>query len=319
MTRFQPHGLLPVYKPPGLVSKDVSRQLERTFGRLKLGHVGTLDPMAEGVLPLLLGAATRLQDHLLASRKCYRVEMTFGYETDTLDAEGNILRELPIPQYTREQIEAEIAGFLGAQTQSPPIYSAIKYKGRPLYDYARKGEMDKVPLAELKRSIQVYSFSFQSWDGQRLIAELEVSKGTYIRSVVRDLAEKLGCCATMTRLIRNQAAGLFAEQCHPLHTILELSPDNFRQAVIPIEDMALPMPSCRLGGATVTRLQTGQKVWLGEAAFGESLRESGENWHCGPGSSPILLTDPSGRAFGLGLAQRSDHGKIWLNMKRGFR
>ena len=215
--------MLPVHKPKGMVSKDVSRWLTKRLGKVKLGHVGTLDPGASGVLPILFGSATRLQDHLLDLPKTYEFDMDFGYETDSLDSDGNLISRSAVSTTTTEALEQVVKCFRGAITQTPPIYSAIKYKGRPLYDYARSGQVDLVPIEELAREIKIHHCSLvesRTRDGvTTATVRAKCSKGTYIRVLARDIAYQLGSLATVTRLERTEAAGISLKQTFTLSMI----------------------------------------------------------------------------------------------------
>ena len=175
------NGVLPVYKPRGVISKDVSRWILKNFGKVKLGHVGTLDPMAEGVLPILLGKSTRLQDYLLDSVKSYEFDIEFGYETSTMDQEGERISEAPFDHVTSSDIEKACANIEGSYIQTPPMYSAIKYKGKPLYEYAREGRSDEVPLDILKKTVSIYSCKCTSFNNNVATIVIECSKGTYVR------------------------------------------------------------------------------------------------------------------------------------------
>lgn len=140
------HGILPIAKPRGIVSKDISRWLVKRLGKVKIGHVGTLDPMAEGVLPILLGSATRFQDHLLDNSKTYEFDVQFGFQTDTLDSDGQVTNRTTSVPDAAHQVAQALPSFVGKISQIPPIYSAIKYNGKPLYNYARQGTKKLSPL-----------------------------------------------------------------------------------------------------------------------------------------------------------------------------
>jgi tRNA pseudouridine55 synthase len=315
-------GLLPVNKPTGMVSKDVSRWLVKRLGKLHIGHVGTLDPAASGVLPILLGKATRLQDQMLDLPKTYEFEITFGAETDTLDAEGKLTRELPWQHITEGMLADAIRDFVGEFEQTPPIFSAVKYKGKPLYDYARGGQADAVPLETLKRRVAVSRFDLHTFAGNKCSFSVTCSRGTYIRVLVKDVAEKVGSCGTLTRLVRTEAAGIPVDQAFDLEAIqaaIDASPGGFASLVVPIEKMDLGVPrwSARIPGAT-GRLRGGQQVAveLGEYVEGLEKRHDGDlpnSW-----SKPLMLLDEHGKALGMGTVRRHESGRVLVNMKRGL-
>ncbi len=160
-------GLLPVLKPRGIGSKDVSRQLCKAFQmKADFGHVGTLDPLAEGILPLVFGRAKKLQDYLVSLPKTYEFAMQFGSETDTLDTAGQVVKNSELPTVEGlDAIESILDQFKGETKQVPPLYSALKYQGKPLYEYARQGLGHLVPFADLARTIKVYDLELLETKG----------------------------------------------------------------------------------------------------------------------------------------------------------
>ena len=140
------NGILPVYKPQNISSKDVSRKLYKLFGKHKMGHVGTLDPIAEGVLRIVVGSYSRLQDNLLDSLKIYECKVELGFETDSLDRSGNVIVRSDFKQVTLSSLQEKALSLVGKITQVPPLFSAVKYKGKPLYKYVREGRADQIPL-----------------------------------------------------------------------------------------------------------------------------------------------------------------------------
>jgi tRNA pseudouridine55 synthase len=314
------HGLLPVNKPVGMVSKDVSRWLEKRLGRLHIGHVGTLDPAASGVLPILLGRATRLQDQLLEMPKTYEFDVTFGSETDTLDLDGQVVRTGPHLHITESALAVAVRDFIGEFEQTPPLFSAVKYKGKPLYEYARANAGDEVPLAELKRRVQVSRFDLVSFASGVGRFSVTCSKGTYVRALVKDVAEKVGSCGTLTRLVRTSAAGVLLPSALDLETI-EGQLDDLANLVLPVEQLDLGMPKWRCASAgegVAGRIRAGQQVALDYAAFVTGFTEESSQAALTGWSRPLLLLDAQGRAFGVGAARRSEGGRVLVAMKRGL-
>lgn len=306
------HGLLPMFKPRGMISKDMSRWLENKFGRLKLGHAGTLDPNADGILPILLGNATRLQDFLVDLPKTYEFTVKFGVETDTLDSDGIQLRELPWDMVSRELIEAHLPKFRGTIKQTPPIFSAVKYKGKALYEYARAGRGDEVPLAELARDVHVSSFELLTVQDQFATFRVSCSRGTYIRCLVRDLAVAMGTCGTVIELRRTEASGLTMADTVTIETI-EANPEAVVSHVKQLHQLSvrgLPrwsLPDLR----QMEMLRRGQPVVMD--IHENPTAETIESW-----AKPVLLASRDAAVFGLGSARLNDHGRIQLNLTRGL-
>jgi tRNA pseudouridine55 synthase len=314
------NGLLPVDKPAGLVSKDVSRWLVKRLGKLRLGHVGTLDPAASGVLPILLGRATRLQDYLLELPKTYEFDVTFGKETDTLDRDGQVVKEGPWEHVSAAQLTTAIQAFVGDLEQTPPLYSAVKYKGKPLYDYARGGDAGRdVPLAALKRKVRVARFELLGFKPGVGTFRVTCSKGTYVRALVKDVAEKVGSCGTLTRLVRTNAAGVDLSSSVSLEGI-ESRLGEFRSLVVPVEAIDLGLPRWRSPReGLAARLKGGQQVsvelheYLAGLGATEAAPQPPGGW-----ARPLLLLTEQGVAFGMGSVRRHESGRIVIVMKRGL-
>jgi tRNA pseudouridine55 synthase len=310
-------GLLPIYKPHGMISKDVSRWLTRRFGRLKLGHVGTLDPAASGVLPILLGRATRLQDYLLDLDKSYEFDMTLGFETDSLDLDGARIKEGPWHHVTPEALVAAGFEFVGEIEQIPPLFSAVKFRGKALYDYARSGEGDEVPIEALKRRVRVHSLDFQRYASGVATFTVSCSKGTYIRTLMKDIAEKVGSCATLTRLVRTEAAGVSLQQAMTLESI-EGHSGSLEELVIPISQVRVGIPRWRSGSPIIaSRLRSGQDIVLDPNEYLNGVSQ-GENGVLDEIARPTLLLDDKGQAFGIGTRLKNMTGQTVMQMKRGL-
>jgi len=307
---IQVHGLIPIHKPLGMVSKDVSRWLTARIGKVKLGHVGTLDPLASGVLPVVFGRATKLQDYLLELDKAYEFEMQFGQETDSLDLDGVVVREAPYQHITKAAIEAALPSLHGPIRQIPPLHSAVKFQGRPLYDYVRSGKGDAVPVADLGRDVHIHSIKLLSFQANRATIQVSCSKGTYVRVLAKDLADKLGSCATLTRLVRTQAAGISLVDCISLED-LETRLSEVESLVIPVASINLGLPEWQGDERAVARLKTGQTVILDITEW----KASGMNCDTLPS---LALKDCDNRLYGLGVVRRFDAGRVEIAMKRGI-
>ncbi|MBN1823634.1 MAG: tRNA pseudouridine(55) synthase TruB [Endomicrobiales bacterium] len=193
-------GLLNINKRKGVTSFWVVKQVRRILGAKKVGHCGTLDPMAEGVLLVLFGRATKLQAKYMSCEKVYRARITLGVETDSGDITGKTVRKKEIPPFKTEDIENALRCFEGEIEQVPPMYSALKVNGKKLYELARKG----VSVERLPRKVIVHGIELLGFDGGSIDLRIRCSKGTYIRTLAVDIGEKLGCGATVSELCREK-------------------------------------------------------------------------------------------------------------------
>lgn len=213
-------GIVIINKPKNCTSHDIVRKAKKVFGE-KVGHTGTLDPMATGVLPLLIGKGTLCSKYLINHDKIYEVQLTLGVKTDTADSEGSIIEEKKVPQeaFQKERIEEVLETFLGKQEQMPPMYSAIKVKGKKLYEYARKGQSVEVQ----PRPIEIYKIKLLKMNQKEKQIEFQVacSKGTYIRSLCEDIAEKMGTVGYMSKLNRVQVGDFSIEQAISIEQLEE--------------------------------------------------------------------------------------------------
>ncbi len=211
-------GIFNVLKPPGMTSHDVVGALRKILNMKKIGHGGTLDPLAAGVLPVFAGTATRFLEYAAHEEKSYRAELTFGIRTDTGDTEGKIIARSPVRPLDQEEIEATLASFRGEGTQIPPMYSAISVKGTKLYKLARQGiEVERKP-----RPITLFTLEEVDYTGDTLVFDVTCSKGTFIRTLCEDIAAKLGMEGTMSFLLR-RSAGVF--RLEDAHTLQEIAAD----------------------------------------------------------------------------------------------
>lgn len=197
------NGVINVYKPSGITSFDVVKNIKKISGEKKVGHTGTLDPLAEGVLPICLGKATKLVDFIMLGKKVYQAEMKLGEITDTYDREGKIIKTAPV-EADEVEISKAIMSFKGDILQVPPMYSALKVNGKKLYELARSG----IEVEREARKISIYNVNIKSINIPFVVFDVECSKGTYIRSLCYDIGQKLGCGAVMYHLTRC-ASGIF--------------------------------------------------------------------------------------------------------------
>ena len=196
------HGVINVYKEQGFTSHDVVAKLRGIVGQKKIGHTGTLDPDAVGVLPVCLGRATKLCDMLTDKDKVYEAVMLLGVETDTQDTTGQILKSSETDELTEEQVRAAVLDFVGDYNQVPPMYSALKINGKKLYELAREGKT----VERAARRVQIFGIEILSIALPRVTMKVHCSKGTYIRTLCHDIGQKLGCGACMEKLTRTKVS-----------------------------------------------------------------------------------------------------------------
>jgi tRNA pseudouridine55 synthase len=248
-----PTGLLHIDKPGGMTSHDVVNRVRRIAGQRRVGHAGTLDPLATGSLLLCLGPATRLIEYLVGQSKLYEAVVRLGQTTDSYDAEGEITRERPFTAVTRAAIEAALPHFQGNIQQLPPMYSAVKKDGRRLYELARQGvEVERAP-----RSITIYKIELLAWRPPDLTIQVACSSGTYIRSLAHDLGEWLGCGGHITALRRTAVGQFQISDATPLD---QLTPENLPRYLQPMDTAVAHLPPIYLPEADGQRLMQGQRV-----------------------------------------------------------
>jgi tRNA pseudouridine55 synthase len=227
-------GAILIDKPSGPTSHDVVDAIRRKFGIKKVGHCGTLDPAATGLLIIVLGRGTKLSEKLMGDDKVYEGTMKFGEATDSYDADGELTASLPVPPLTLDQLNEDAATFIGDVMQVPPMVSAIKKAGVPLYKLARKGiEVEREP-----RLIHIYNFRFTDYTEPLGTFKLACTKGTYVRSVAHDLGKKLGCGAHLASLRRSVSGKFDVADAKPLDEVLKLSAAELEQRVIPFLKLA---------------------------------------------------------------------------------
>lgn len=251
------NGVLNIYKPKGFTSHDIVNKVRRIAGMKKVGHTGTLDPMAEGVLPLCLGKATRIAEYLMGEDKEYIAEITLGFETDTLDADGEIIKECPVPELNKQLLKETFKDFLGEITQIPPIYSAIKKDGKPLYKYAREGKELEIP----SRKVRINYIELISLEDEKFSVRVGCSRGTYIRSLARDLGEKLGTCAHLTALLRTKSGNFTEDKAVKLEILQE---DGVEKYLIGIDEAIPDFISVKLDKEESKKASLGNFIVLDE-------------------------------------------------------
>ena len=227
-------GAILVDKPAGPTSHDVVDAIRRKFGLKKVGHCGTLDPNATGLLIIVLGRGTKLSERLMGDDKVYEGTIKFGESTDSHDSDGELTGSLPVLPMTLEELNTEAATFIGDQMQVPPMVSAIKKNGVPLYKLARQG----VEVAREPRLIHIYNFRFTEYSEPLGKFRVACTKGTYVRSLAHDLGQKLGCGAHLTTLRRTVSGKFDVADALPLDAVLQLSDLQLEKRVMPFLKLA---------------------------------------------------------------------------------
>ncbi|MFH4859044.1 tRNA pseudouridine(55) synthase TruB [Vibrio diabolicus] len=292
------NGVILLDKPTGISSNDALQKVKRIYFAEKAGHTGALDPLATGMLPICLGEATKFSQFLLDSDKRYRVIAKLGERTNTSDSDGEVVETRPI-DVTLDKLEACIEKFRGESDQVPSMFSALKYQGKPLYEYARKG----IEVPRESRKITVYEIVLHRFEGDEVEMEVHCSKGTYIRTIVDDLGEMLGCGAHVTMLRRTGVAKYPYEKMVTLEQLNELLEQAQREERAPrelLDPLLLPMdtavedlPEVNLVPELADMVQHGQPVQVFGAPTEGSLR----------------LTMGEERLF-IGVGEMNDDGKI---------
>lgn len=222
-------GVLLIDKPQGITSHDVVDRVRRRLRMKRVGHAGTLDPMATGLLIVLVGKATKISQFLMSLDKVYEGTIMFGMETDSHDADGEVIVTKPVPELTEEQMREFFAGFVGDQYQLPPMYSAKKIDGVPLYKLARKGKT----VEREQRFIHVSSFELLRFEMPEVDFRVACSKGTYVRTIAHDLGQKIGCGAHLNALRRTAIERFEIEDSFTLEELEEMTFADVQRALIP--------------------------------------------------------------------------------------
>ncbi len=257
-------GIIVLDKAKGASSNACLQEVKRLFEAEKAGHTGALDPLATGVLPLCFGEATKISQFLLDSDKRYRTRVKLGVRTDTADSEGAVISERSVAGVTRERVLEELQQFRGDIEQTPPMYSALKHQGTPLYKLARAGQ----EIERQARPVTIYVLELLSYteDGDGTTLELEIlcSKGTYVRSIADDLGEALGCGAHVTELRRLQAGAFVESQCVSIERLREAKEAGglaaLDQFLVPADEAVAELPRVVLPSVTADYVKQGQAV-----------------------------------------------------------
>jgi len=276
-------GVLLLDKPTGITSNAAIQRVKRLFNAAKAGHVGTLDPLASGLLPVCLGEATKFSTDTFSADKSYEAEVLLGVTTATGDTEGEVIARRTVDA-TQEQIAAVLIRFTGALQQIPPMYSALKRDGKPLYTYARAGQtVERTP-----RAITIHSIDLQDFTGDRFKIDVRCSKGTYIRVLAEDIGLALGCGATLAGLRRTSVGVFGLQQAVSLTTLEGLAVEHRTDCLLPVDCLVSGLPILALLPAAVVRILLGQATQTDVPPASQGL---------------VRLYDQNRRFLGLGELQ----------------
>ena len=291
------NGILNINKPEGWTSQDVVAKLRGRLHIRRVGHTGTLDPMATGVLPVCFGKATRIIEYYDDDFKTYEAEMKLGMVTDTLDITGTVLETKPV-DVSEEDVIQTIDSFRGWITQIPPKYSALKVNGKPLYKYAREGVEVEIKSRKIYvEDIQLVEVNLRE---NRILFRVTCSKGTYIRTICDDIGKKLGCGGTMTALQRTQSGCFRVEDARTLPEILEMTDGELERCVIPMDETLVHLGRIELKSMESVpfyyngrEIDTGYVNVLASPAVPEALQEGSRL------GDKYRVYDPEGKFLGI--------------------
>lgn len=283
-------GIICIDKPQGMTSFAVCSRLRKIFGEKKVGHAGTLDPLATGVLPVMIGGATKFLNHLPEHDKGYLAEFVLGKTTDTLDITGNLTGEFPV-NCSDEQVRYAIESFKGKIMQVPPMYSAVSVGGKRLYELARSG----VEVERQSREIEIKKLDMLPKNGDYYVIDVLCSKGTYIRSLIDDIGKKLGTGAVMTSLCRTQACGFSLADCNDLESLFAAKEagEDMQKYLLPVENVFLQFEKLTVSQAQSIRFKNGGA--LDAERIKSPIAES----------SVYRVCSPNGEFLGLGMEENS--------------
>lgn len=279
-------GILLLDKPVGITSNLALQKVKRLYNAAKAGHTGSLDPLASGLLPICLGEATKVSGYLLDADKSYIGTLKLGERTTTADAEGEVIETRPVENIDKAKIVSVLSQFIGEQEQVPPMHSAIKQNGQPLYKLAHQG----IEVERKSRQIEIFSLELSRFEAQQLEIKVHCSKGTYIRTLAEDIGEMLGCGAHLSALRRTQSGPFDMEHVVTLAELEQLA-NNGMEALdallLPIESALRDWPAVNLSEHTAYYLRQGQAVQVPQA----------------PSSGWVKIFDDDQQFLGIGQIQ----------------
>ncbi len=285
------NGILLLDKPRGITSNQALQRVKQLFRARKAGHTGNLDPLAGGVLPICLGEATKMSAFLLDADKRYRGTIKLGIRTSSADAEGEVIERCPVPELQEQQIRTVLARFTGEIQQVPPMHSALKHQGQPLYKLARQGvEVERKP-----RSVTIHELRLLGFAQDEIEIEVHCSKGTYVRTLAEDIGTELGSCAHLNQLVRTQAGPFQLQQAVTLQQLEQEAQQGnsaLDRLLLPTESALLDRPAVRLSRDSAHYFCKGQPVFV--------PRVSASGW--------LRIYEDEGRFLGVGTLL--DDGRV---------
>jgi tRNA pseudouridine55 synthase len=276
------NGILLLDKPLGSSSNAALQKTRRMLGADKAGHVGSLDPLATGMLPICLGEATKIAGDILSGRKLYRFTVALGSRTATGDTDGDVVERVVVPDFDATRLDDVLARFLGHQTQIPPMYSALKRDGQPLYKLARAG----IEVERASRDIQIFALSRQAWSATHLELEVLCSKGTYVRTLAEDISKALGTCGHVQALRRVYVEPFIDAPMETLESIARGLDSGKQPVILPADAPLQHMAAVNLGSQATQKVLHGQAVPAGTKSY-----EAGQR---------VRLYEAGGQFIGIG-------------------
>lgn len=283
------HGILLLDKAVGESSNQALQRVKRLFDAQKAGHTGSLDPLATGMLPICFGEATKISSYLLGGEKCYRVRARWGVRTNTMDAEGKVIAECMVPDFTPLMIEQALRQLTGTIDQIPPMFSALKHEGRRLYELARQGR----EVERKSRRVTIKRFDLIQWDQTEPLFEVECSSGTYVRTLIDDLGQLLGCGAMVTELRRTGVSPFYETSMWQFDQLEVVTSEERLRTLIPLDQAIGNWPSLFVSEPEVVAFWQGRSINFPNAC---------------PDDEYFRLYRDNGRFFGIG--RRTDQGLI---------
>ncbi len=291
-TKREPDGVLVINKHAGPTSHDIVNKIRRLYGTKKVGHTGTLDPMAEGVLVVLVGRAAKAAEYLATDSKKYRATLRLGIETDTQDVTGEVLKKVEGMLPSADAVMEICHGFVGKINQVPPMYSALKVDGKKLLDLARQG----ITVERQARPVEIFSLDCKPINDSDYTLDVHCSGGTYIRTLCADIGEKLGCGGTMATLCRTETGGFPIEKSHTIKQLEEITENERLSLLIPTETLFADLPAVKLPAFYEKLCRSGceiyQKKIKTDCEIGQRVR----------------ICDETGEFFALGEVKEYENG-----------
>ena len=291
-------GVIVINKPEGITSTKVVEKIRKLLKIKKAGHLGTLDPMATGVLPIAVGKGTKLTEIFMEFPKEYIGRIKLGILTDTYDREGKVIEEKEVPELTTKKIEEVLQKFTGEIEQIPPMYSAKRYKGKRLYELAREGKI----VERKPKKVRIDEIKLISYEPPYLKIYTKVRKGVYIRTLAKDIGEAFGTVGTLWDLARTSACGFTLEQAVSLDELKDMELEERRKLIIPLTEALKELPSLKVMGRLKWWVSVGNPVVVTPKELGMEVLEKGQR---------IKIIDEDGQLVAVGVIKQTDDGR-WI-------